>query len=416
MLNESIRYTDGQLHVDGVCVADITAQVGTPIYIYSRDRVLSQYRALHDAFSIFDAHIHYSAKANANLALMRSLVEAGAGIDAVSGGEIKRALAAGCAPEHIVFAGVGKTPTELRMAVEQGVGWFNVENVDECRLLNAIAADQGAMVRGALRYNPDVQANTHPNIATGHKGAKFGLNHDDLLYILGHADNYPQLEIAGLHVHVGSQLGDTSATEQGVRAALDIVDAYPQLQTLNIGGGFPARYANGTQPNYTDFAEALKPLLADYGHLDLILEPGRSIVAEAGILVTQVLYVKAQGGVQLYIVDASMTELMRPALYDAVHGMVPLQAADVTEPVTVVGPVCETTDVLGQDVKLPPMQHGDQLAILDAGAYGMVMASNYNQRPRPAEVMVSGTEWSVVRRRETDDDLLRAELEALPGA
>jgi diaminopimelate decarboxylase len=408
MLNESIHYIDGVLHVDNVPVAEIAAQVGTPTYIYSQTRVLNNFHALKNAFTALNPHIHFSAKANANLALLRALINAGAGIDAVSAGEIARALAAGCAPENIVFAGVGKTPEELHYAVEQGVGWFNVENVDECRLLSEIAGAQGKMARVALRYNPDVQANTHPNIATGHKGAKFGLNRDDLLTVLQNQGSYPNIRIAGLHVHVGSQLGDTSATEAGVTAALDIIRAYPAIKTVNIGGGFPAQYTSDDLPDYATFADALYPLLKDY---DVIIEPGRSIVADAGILIARVLYVKEQGGITLYIIDGSMTELMRPALYGAHHEIVPVVENSEISPVTVVGPVCETTDTLGKDILLPPMQHGDLLAILDAGAYGFVMANTYNQRPRPAEVVVTGDTWEVARKRETLADLMRAEVE-----
>ncbi|MEM6285250.1 MAG: diaminopimelate decarboxylase [Chloroflexota bacterium] len=408
MLNESVHYSNGTLYVDNVPAAAIAAQTGTPTYVYSKTRVLHNFHALQNAFAALNPHIHYSAKANANLALLRTLVDAGAGIDAVSAGEIARALAAGCSPENIVFAGVGKTPDELRYAVEQSVGWFNVENVDECRILSEIAGSQGKTARVALRYNPDVQANTHPNIATGHKGAKFGLNRDDLLYVLENRASYPNITIEGLHVHVGSQLGDTAATVAGVNAALEIMREYPPLQTLNIGGGFPAQYTDDDLPDYTTFAQALYPLLKDY---HVIIEPGRSIVADAGILLARVLYVKEQGGVTLYIVDGSMTELMRPALYGAHHAIVPLQENPATAPITIVGPVCETTDVLGRDVALPTMSHGDLLAILDAGAYGMVMANTYNQRPRPAEVLVDGDAWQVVRKRETLADLIRAEVE-----
>lgn len=410
MLNESIRYADGVLTVDAVSLSQIAQEVGTPTYVYSLPRVLSNFKALRDAFVGLKPHIHYSAKANANLVLMQALVQAGAGVDCVSAGEIARALAAGCAPEDIVFAGVGKTPDELRYAVSERVGWFNVENVDECRILNQIAQEQQTTVQVALRYNPDVQANTHPNIATGHKGAKFGLNRDDLLYVLNHQADYPNLTIEGIHVHVGSQLGDTTATVAGVKAVLDVAREFPTVQTVNIGGGFPAAYDDGQRPHFADFARELEPLLADY---NVIIEPGRSIVADAGLLLARVLYVKAQGGVRLYIVDGSMTELMRPALYGAHHAIVPVQQAQDTQTVTVVGPVCETTDVLRKDVALPVMVHGDLLAILDAGAYGMVMANNYNQRPRPAEVVVNGDSWVVARQRETYADLLRGELAAI---
>lgn len=408
MLNESIHYENGALFVDGVALQSIVDDSATPTYVYSLRRVLQNYHALKEAFAPLSPHIHYSAKANANMDILRTLVQAGAGVDAVSAGEIRRALAAGVNPSDVVFAGVGKTPEELRYALEQRVGWFNIENVDECRILNEIAADLGITAQVALRYNPDVQANTHPNIATGHKGAKFGLNYDDLQQVLRMADSYPYLHINGIHVHVGSQLGDTHATVQGVKLALDAVKAYPHIRTLNMGGGFPAAYSDDALPTFADFAQAVAPLLQGW---DVILEPGRSIVADAGVLVARVLYVKEQGGETLYIVDASMTELMRPALYKAHHGMMPLQQADKTYPVTVVGPVCETTDIFGHDLPLPVMSHGDLLAILDVGAYGMVMANTYNQRPRPAEIVVdaTGETWRVSRRRETYADLMRFE-------
>ncbi len=412
MLNESIRYVNGRLQVDGVPVTDmvgeLTAGLPTPVYIYSLKRILANFAALKAAFASLNPHIHYSAKANANLAILRALIDEGAGIDAVSWGEIKRALVAGCDPENIVFAGVGKTPEELKLAVEAGVGWFNVENVYECFLLNSLAVNVGRTVRVALRYNPAVEANTMPGIATGHKSAKFGLNRTDLMAVLESQADYTNLRIEGIHVHIGSQLGDTAATRQGVEAALAIAPRYPTLHTINIGGGFPARYNDSPQPTYADFATMLQPLLDGY---TVIIEPGRSIVADAGILVTQVLYTKAQGGVNTIIVDASMTELLRPALYGAAHQIVPVieKPDSPAQPASVVGPVCETTDVLGTQIGLPEMQHGDLLAILDAGAYGMVMASNYNQRPRPAEVVVDGDTWRIARRRETVDDLLRFE-------
>lgn len=407
MLNESVCYVAGVLTCDGVPLSEIAAQVGTPVYVYSLPRILSNYQRLSQAFAPLNPHIHFSAKANANLDVLRALVGVGAGIDAVSGGEIARALKAGVAPQDVVFAGVGKTPQELAFALAQGVGWFNVENVGECHILNELAAAQNTRANVALRYNPDVQANTHPNIATGHKGAKFGLNQDDLLMLLNNADTYPHLNIRGLHVHVGSQLGDTHATREGVLQALSIARQFPQIDTLNIGGGFPNAYTPDAQlPAFSAFAEAIQPLLTGY---NVILEPGRSIVADAGVLLTRLLYVKQQGGETLYIVDASMTELMRPALYHAHHEIMPLVSTTQAQSVTVVGPVCETTDVLGKALTLPPATHGDLFAILDVGAYGMVMANNYNQRPRPAEVITDGQSWRISRRRETFEDLLQYE-------
>lgn len=409
MLNRSIRYEGAQLTCDSVPVRDIVAQTGTPVYIYSLSRVLENFRRIQAAFP--KAHIHYSAKANANLHLLQKLVEVGAGIDAVSGGEIYRALLVGAPPEQIVFAGVGKTGQELYYAVEQDIGWFNVENVHEAHKLNTIAAEMGKTVRVALRFNPDVAANTHPNIATGHSAAKFGLTADVIRDLLARADETPNVRYAGIHIHIGSNLHDTEATTKAVRAALDLIAPYPGIRTVNIGGGLPVAYfPDETLPSVEDFATTLLPLLEGY---ELILEPGRSIIADAGILVTRVIYLKQQGGQHFLIVDAGMTDLIRPALYDAHHEIIPVCASESNERLSyqIVGPVCETTDTLGHDAPLPPINRNDCLAILTVGAYGMAMASNYNARPRPPEVAVNGDSWYLVRRRETWQDLVMHELD-----
>jgi diaminopimelate decarboxylase len=410
MLNDSIRFEGDALYCDAVAVAEIAATCGTPVYIYSLRRALHNLARIREAFSALRPHVHYSAKANANLALLRALGEAGAGVDAVSGGEIYKALRAGIAPEKIVFAGVGKTRDELRYALENGVGWFNVENVLELDHLNALAGELGReAARVALRLNPDVTANTHPYIATGHGGAKFGLTADTVADLLHRRDAYPNLHIAALHVHIGSQLGDVRETAQAVEKALVLIAPYSDIRTLNIGGGLPVAYHPGDDlPPFTAFADVLTPLLRGY---EVILEPGRAIIADAGLLVAQVLYVKQQAGETMFITDASMAELLRPALYEAQHGIVPLHRGLGSGLVNVVGPVCETADVLGREIDLPSLRPGDLLAILDAGAYGMVMASNYNARPRPPEVVVSpdGASWSVARERETWADLVRGE-------
>lgn len=412
-LNNSIQYKSNALHIDEIPVADIVREVGTPVYIYSLKRALANYERIQSAFADFDAHIHYSAKANANLAILRALIQAGAGIDAVSGGEIHRAITAGAAPENIVFAGVGKTRDEITYAVVSGVGWFNVENVAELQYIQDAAEKcQREQVNIALRLNPEVTASTHPYIATGHGGAKFGLTAEVITDILARQNTYPRLKFAGLHIHIGSQLGDVEATHTAVKKALDLIAPYPEIRTLNIGGGFPAAYQTGqTLPDIAEFAAAIKPLVKDY---TLLLEPGRSIIADAGVLITQILYVKQQAGQTFYIVDASMTELIRPALYKAAHEIIPVsqQGNGEGNTVQIVGPVCETTDVLGRDVPLPTMQPGDLLAVLTAGAYGMVMSSNYNARPRPAEVILNseGSTWHIVRQRETWEDLLSSEI------
>jgi diaminopimelate decarboxylase len=409
-LNDSIHYVADKLQIDFVSAAKIIKEAGSPVYVYSLRRIVNNLTRLRDAFAPLRPHIHYSLKANANLALLRALIMENVGLDVVSAGEIHKALAAGADPNKIVFAGVGKTADEIRYALDQGVGWFNVENVDELRIINDIAASLWRDdVPIALRFNPDVTANTHPYIATGHGAAKFGLTADVIRYILLHRDEYPHLSIHGIHMHIGSNLKDTQATKQAVQEALELMRPHKDLQTLNIGGGFPVSYLGEAVPDLREFAQVLAPLLQDYR---VLLEPGRSIVADAGVLLTKVLYVKRQAGECIVIVDASMTELLRPALYQASHRILPITQADwYREPTQVVGPVCETTDVLGRNVLLPPLQAGDALAILTAGAYGMVMASNYNARPRPAEVVVdmSGRRWQITRQRETWADLLRGE-------
>lgn len=292
MINDSFRYQHGQLYCDDVALEAIAAQIGTPSYVYSIPRLLGNLRRLQAAFP--DAHIHYSAKANANLYLLQALIGAGAGIDAVSGGEIYRALRAGAPAAQIVFAGVGKTPQELYFALDQGVGWFNVENEEELTILNTSAEVAAQRARIALRFNPEVSAQTHRHIATGHGGAKFGMTYDQIIAILERRKDYPQLDFAGIHIHIGSQLHDTDATCEAVSRAATVARRY-DLHTLDIGGGFPVAYtaADAALPSVEDFARAILPLVNGF---DLILEPGRSIVADAGVLLTRVLYIKSQGG------------------------------------------------------------------------------------------------------------------------
>ncbi|MBZ0274680.1 MAG: diaminopimelate decarboxylase, partial [Anaerolineae bacterium] len=356
MLNTSLRYQDGELFCDDILVKDIVAFTGTPVYIYSFKRVLENFRRIRAAFAPLDAHIHYSAKANANLALLQTLVGDGAGIDAVSAGEIHRALKAGANPADIVFAGVGKTPNELGYALERGIGWVNVENTGEIHLINQIiAALDRSPARVALRFNPDITANTHPHIATGHGGAKFGLTAETIRGILARRGDYPHVSIEGIHLHIGSQLHDTAATCKAVEAALKLIAPYPDIRTVNIGGGLPVAYRSGEElPTVEQFAATLAPLLKGYR---VILEPGRSIIADAGMLIASVIYTKRQAGQTFLITDASMAELIRPALYEAYHEIIPVFSknhdSEALQIVNVVGPVCETTDVLGKQIPLP---------------------------------------------------------------
>lgn len=412
MLNDSIHYQDGKLYCDSIPISEITAHTGTPVYIYSLRRALGNLRRIQAAFGDIQPHIHYSAKANANLSILRALVETGAGIDAVSAGEIHKALLASAKASEIVFAGVGKTPNELAYAIEQGVGWINVENVAECALINDIVQHKNRPPqRIALRLNPDVTANTHPYIATGHGGAKFGLTADTVRDLLARQADYPHVHFDGIHIHIGSQLHDTQATQRALEIALELIAPYPAIRTVNIGGGLPVAYRpDEVVPSWENFAASLRDMLNGY---TVLLEPGRSIIADAGVLVATVLYVKRQAGERILISDGSMAELIRPALYQAHHEIVPVtEVKQDTVATQVVGPICETADIIGRDISLPQLQAGDLLAVLTAGAYGMAMANNYNQRPRAPEVVVSedGQAWQIARRRETWDDLVRLEI------
>jgi diaminopimelate decarboxylase len=404
----SFHYHNGQLYANQVDLAEIAASVGTPCYIYSRDHMLENWSRLRAAFP--EAEIHYSLKANANLALVRLLVEAGAGLDAVSGGEIFRALRAGASPEQIVFAGVGKTHKELAYALQVGMGWLNVESAQELARIAEIARSTGKRPRVALRINPAVLADTHRYIATGHSGAKFGIPLAEAQHLLNEYANSSYLTIEGLHVHIGSQLGTVDRTVEAVKAVLPLFDTFPQLTYLNLGGGFPVSYMGEAVPSVDAFASALTPWLKG---LKLLLEPGRYIIADAGLLLVEVQYTKSSLEGVIVVTDGGMTELIRPALYGAVHEVLPLRESTDQMSINshVVGPVCESADVLRADVLLPRLEPGDLLAVSHVGAYGAVMGSNYNARPRPPEILVEGSTWRVIRRRETWDDLVSLEEE-----
>ena len=410
VFNSSIRYMDDRLTIDNVVIESIVSDVGTPAYVYSLQRIRENFRRLKSAFEATKAGIHFSVKSNGNLDILRALNDAGAGFDCVSGGEIYRALKAGAGAEDIVFAGVGKTREEIAYAITSSVGWINAENLSELDHIEAIAAEVGAKpVRVALRLNPQVTAKTHPYMATGHGAAKFGLTADVIRDVFSRQERYPRIDFAGIHMHIGSQLGDIDATLAALGKLLALLEDYPRIKTINLGGGLPVAYRfDETIPPPDRLAAELARCLGGY---TVLLEPGRSIVADAGLLVAEVLYVKRQAGQTFVVIDASMAELIRPALYGAHHEVVPLRYREGEPGATqVVGPVCESADVLGQDRELPPLQPGDKVALMTAGAYGMSMASNYNARPRPAEVVVDGDRWWVSRRRETFDDLVWFEV------
>ncbi|NPV66237.1 MAG: diaminopimelate decarboxylase [Anaerolineae bacterium] len=406
MPETTLTYIEQELTMDGVSLAEIARSVGTPVYIYSLRRILAQLERLRAAFALLQPTFHYSLKANGNSAIIRALVGAGCGCDAVSAGEIFLARRAGCPPERIVFAGVGKTRAEIRYALETGIGWLNVENAAELRRLEALASELGRRPRAALRINPALHAETHRHIATGHAGAKFGIPLVEARMLLEHQADYPHVEIAGLHIHIGSQLGRPDESAAAARLAMELTREF-KLKHLNLGGGFPVAYEGGHAVPVEDFAAALVPVLAKQG-VKVAFEPGRFLVAEAGVLVAEVQYVKRGG--RTVVLDTGMNDLLRPALYEARHPLLPLRAGVAAPwPVQVVGPICESADVIHPAATLPPLAEGDLVAIGVAGAYGMSMASNYNARPRPVEVLVEGGAWRVIRARETFEDFIRHE-------
>ena len=412
-------YQDGVLCVDGLPVEQAVAATGTPAYVYSLDAIVAAYRRVARAFAPLGARVLYSVKANANLAILRRLAREGAGFNLVSGGELTRVLAAHGDPAAATFAGVGKTEQELRLAVQRGV-LLHVESADELAALQRVAERAGRRGRFAIRVNPDVEVDTIPNLQTGHDEAKFGVPVElarELLVRVARGE-YPALDAEGVHLHVGSQIPDPEPLVAAARTGLDVLDAGRaaglDLRWLDVGGGLPLDYSGGDATGPEAFAAALAPVIEGRG-VQLAIEPGRAFVARAGALVAQVLYRKHRRAGRMLVVDTGMHHLLRPALYHARHRVVPLRQAPSAGPTSVVGPICESTDVLAPDAELPDLQPGDLIAILDAGAYGMTMASNYNSHPRPAEVVVENGAARVARRRETWAEQLAWESEGLPG-
>ena len=406
---------NGTLACDGVPLPAIAAAQGTPLYVYSAATIVSRYRAVDDAFASHPHAMHYALKANSTLAIARLLRSLGSGADANSGGEIDVALRAGFIPPQIVFTGVGKTGAELEQAIDLGVKTINAESDGELERIDAIARGRQTRTRVALRVNPDIDARSHPHISTGLKSNKFGIAIGDVRAIARTAAARPGLELVGLHSHVGSQITDLTplrrAAEALVTLSRELRDDGIAIEHLDLGGGLGISYDGTPAPTAADYAAALLPAVKDSG-LSIILEPGRSIVGPAGLLLSSVVDVKEQPGGKLFVIlDAGMTELIRPMLYNAFHRIEPVAAGSAPEVLCdVVGPLCETSDTLGRDRRFPRPAVGDLFAVLDAGAYGAVMASNYNRRTMPAEVMVEDGRATVIRRRQTVDDLVALEI------
>jgi diaminopimelate decarboxylase len=411
-------YQDRQLYAENVRLADVADKVGTPCYVYSRAAIEERFHAFDSALAGRDHLVCYAVKANSNLAVLDLLARLGSGFDIVSGGELERVLAAGGDPAKVVFSGVGKTPEEMRRALAARIHCFNVESEAELEILNAVAGKLGRPAPVALRVNPDVDPATHPYIATGLKQSKFGIDIARAEAAYRRAQSLPNLRIVGIACHIGSQLTDMAplleALDRVIGLAGALLDSGIALQHLDLGGGLGIRYNEEQPPEPGDYVRAILDRLqakgARYQKLRLVFEPGRAIVGNAGLLLTRVLFLKLGEERNFAVMDAAMNDLLRPALYDAWHDITPVA---VDQPRTsrtydVVGPVCESGDFLGRD-RVLGIEAGDLLAVVSAGAYGSVMSSNYNTRPRAPEVMVDGNRFHVVRRRETVAELMAPE-------
>ncbi len=429
---DSFHYRDGQLFAEDVSLTALAHDVGTPVYVYSKATLLGHYDRLVEAFAPLRPLICYSIKSSSNLALCRALVERGAGMDVVSGGELFRAIRAGADPARCVYAGVGKTEREIRYAIEQGLGWFNVESEEEFENISRIARSMNTTCRAALRVNPDVDPKTHRYTSTGKKETKFGVDIERAKAFFASYGHDEHCQLRAIHLHIGSPVYSIDPYVDSITKALALIDELEAqghtITMLDLGGGFGADYESQQSPVLARYAERIVPLLQKRVEdgLQIVLEPGRTIVANAGILLVRVEYVKRGGEKTFIICDAGMNALIRPCHYDAFHFIWPVEVnpehlpakrakeMDLPGLITadVVGPICESGDFLAKDRALPPVKRGDLLAVYTAGAYGMVMASRYNSMPLPAEVLVDGLSATMIRARETWEDLVRHEEQA----
>jgi len=423
------RYRDGALACEGTDLESLASVYGTPTYVYSSATILDNYRRLNNALEPLDREVCYAMKANSNLSVLELFVREGAGFDIVSGGELFRVLKAGGTAAKCTFAGVGKTRDEIEYALREGVFCFNVESEPELDAIESVAADIGLRAPVAVRLNPDVDAKTHKYISTGKSQNKFGVGLDRALAVYAHAASRPHLEIRGVQTHIGSQILDPAPFGEAIAKILPVVEELKRLYNLaffSVGGGVGIEYhealASGSAQWWVDhperitpeaYAKVIVPLLLPLG-MRILFEPGRFLVGNAGVLLATVLYIKKTPTKTFVVTDAAMNDLIRPALYEGWHEIVPLRAGDPAAerlPVDVVGPVCESGDFFAQDRPLPPLAPGDRVALLSTGAYGFSMASNYNSRPLPAEILVTGDSGRVIRKRQNFTDLVAAELD-----
>lgn len=414
----ALSYRADALYMEQVSVDELAKQYGTPCYVYSKQAILDVYQAYTDSFASIDHQVCYAVKANSNLAVLGVLAQAGAGFDIVSRGELMRVLAAGGAASRVVFSGVGKTYSDIEYALTQGIGCFNVESISELTLINEVAQSLDKQAPISLRVNPNVDAKTHPYISTGLKDNKFGITHEDALAVYQQAANLSHIDIVGIDCHIGSQLTEVEPFVAALDKIIELIhslrDSGITLRHIDLGGGLGVRYIDETPVSIDEFAEALLPKLSELG-LTVFFEPGRSIVANAGVLLTQVDVLKPTEHKNFAIVDAAMNDLIRPALYQAEMAVIPSTLpsngidTEGTQPWDIVGAICETGDFLAKD-RLLSLSTNDVLAVTGAGAYGFTMSSNYNSRPRASEVMVSGDSHQLIRKRETVEALYADEM------
>jgi diaminopimelate decarboxylase len=418
------QYRNQELHCEDVPVSRLAAEFGTPLWIYSKAYLLSRLREVQQAFAAAEPVLCYSVKANSNLTILKTMAEAGSSFDVVSGGELYRVKAAGADTSKVVFAGVGKTDDEIRFALESQILMFDVESEGELDAISAVAGQMGVVAPVALRLNPDIDAKTHAKTTTGKKGNKFGMDIERFQALAAKVLRDEHLKLTGIHMHLGSPILTTdpyaAAAQKAVEVIRELRAAGHDVKWINLGGGFGISYRQAEGPPARDYAEVIVPAVKAAG-CQLALEPGRFIVGNSAILCSRVVYTKREGGKLFVIQDGAMNDLIRPAMYDSFHRIWPVQPAvpmpdDVEgeiagcEKTDVVGPICESSDYFCKDRYLPPMQRGDLMAIFSAGAYGSAMSSNYNSRPRATEVLVDGGKVTVIRRRETYDDLIAHEL------
>ena len=423
---DSFTYKNGKLFAEGVDVSKIASEVGTPVYIYSRATFLDHLTKIQTAYAGIDTTICYSIKACGNINILRHLADAGSGFDIVSGGELFRAQQAGADMSKIVYAGVGKTDKEILAALDAGIGTFNIESEPELENLIKLCKAGGHTTKAALRINPDIKYDSHKHITTGVRETKFGVDIERAQKVFSKYDNNGFVEMSAIHVHLGSGGKTIDPYVEYVKKVLPLVDDLRSrghtIDTLDLGGGYGADYETGSVPSAADYAAGIVPLLKA-ANLKLILEPGKSIIANAAIMLTEVVFKKTGGEKIFVIVDAGMNDLIRPCLYEAFHFIWPVEVEDKfvlskrmqdvdldgAEIVDIVGPICEGTDYFAKDRTLPPVERGDWVAVFSAGAYGYTMASNYNARPMCPEVLVDGDNFSVIRKRQTYDDLVALE-------